>query len=251
MRLRELLVKLRRRSFRCLMTAILVLVSTLSAYVAGSKGEEGTEKLRAVLLAHAQLTPEQLRHFKENKFNSVVLYLSEEDSVQATGAAAGFLRSAGMDLYYWIEVGRNPVLAEAHPEWMASLQGHPEWRRLFPQLRMAAAGEVVKNYPWVPVLYQEAFDAHLKRVARLLLGRPVPKGVFLNDLQGAPSACGCGNDLCRWTADYGPIQTATRLAADASAKFVTEVQSLAPAAKIIPVWTTECEEEDMHNKCAG
>ena len=34
---------------------------------------------------------------------------------------------------------------------------------------------------------------------------------FLNDLQAAPSACGCGNTFCRWTPDYGPIRTATEL----------------------------------------
>ena len=42
---------------------------------------------------------------------------------------------------------------------MASLQGHPEWRRLFPQAPQPRDGEVVKNYPWVPVLYQEAAAA--------------------------------------------------------------------------------------------
>jgi hypothetical protein len=249
--MRLLFVKLRRRTVRTLITVagIWTFISTLC--VGRSQVVRASEKLRAVLLAPAQLTTTQLLHFKNSKFNSVVLYLSEEDSVQATRAATERVRSAGMDLYYWIEIGRNPTLADAHPEWMASLQGHPEWRRRFPNLRPAAQGEVVKNYPWVPVFYREAFDAHLRRVARLLSKHPTPKGILLNDLQGAPSACGCGNRLCRWTADYGPIQTATLLPHDAAAKFVTEVQRVAPAAKIIPVWTTECEEEDKQGECAG
>jgi len=110
---------------------------------------------------------------------------------------------------------------------------------------------VVKNYPWVPVRYQEAFQAHLHRVRLLLKDKPPAKGIFLNDLQGAPSACGCGNPLCRWTSDYGPIVTATRLPADAAARFVAEVGRVAPQPEIIPVWTTECEEHDQEGLCAG
>jgi hypothetical protein len=105
--------------------------------------------------------------------------------------------------------------------------------------------EVVKTYPWVPVLYEETFRAHRQRVARLLRGIPGGEAIFLNDLQAAPSACGCGNTLCRWTTDYGPITTATRLPADAAARFVREVELLAPRAQVIPVWTTECEEHEM------
>jgi hypothetical protein len=101
------------------------------------------------------------------------------------------------------------------------------------------------------VLYQETFPVHLARVRRLLEGKPQPSAIFLNDLQGAPSACGCGNHLCRWTSDYGPLRTATRLPNDAAARFVTEVQKLAPKSKIIPVWTTECEEVDARTLCAG
>lgn len=165
--------------------------------------------------------------------------------------AALDVRSRGRPLYYWIEVGRNTTLAEKHPMWMASLQGHNEWRRFFPKLAKPVEREVVKNYPWTPVMYQEAFDAHLSRVKELLRVLPSPDGVFLNNLQGAPSACGCGNSLCRWTTDYGPIRTATRLAPDAAARFVAAVRMLAPKSKIIPVWVTECEEQDKEKLCAG
>jgi hypothetical protein len=165
--------------------------------------------------------------------------------------AALHVRSRSLPLYYWIEVGRDTALADKHPEWMASLQGHTEWRRFFLKLGKPAEGEVVKNYPWAPVMYQEAFDAHLGRVKELLRVLPSADGIFLNNLQGAPSACGCGNSLCRWTPDYGPIRTATRLAPDAAARFVAAVQMLAPKSKIIPVWMTECEERDKEKLCAG
>jgi hypothetical protein len=134
---------------------------------------------------------------------------------------------------------------------MASLQGHGEWRRLFPHTREPGAGEVVKNYPWVPILYQEAFDAQLQRVKGLLQPLPPARGIFLNDLQAGPSACGCGNLLCRWTPDYGPIQTATRLPPNAAAQFVAAVGQMAPGAAIIPVWTTECEAQEKEHDCAG
>jgi hypothetical protein len=134
---------------------------------------------------------------------------------------------------------------------MASLQGHPEWRRLFPRTPQPHDGEVVKNYPWIPVLYEEAFAAQLQRIERLLHALSPVTGVFLNDLQSAPSACGCGNVLCRWTPDYGPIHTATRLPNEAAARFVAAVRRLVPGSVVIPVWTPECEEEEKEAACAG
>lgn len=207
-------------------------------------------RLQAVLVAPEQATQKELRQFKRRGMNGIVLLL-EDRRTQAAAPAAARARAAGLDLYYWIEVGRCPALAEAHPEWMASLQGHPEWRRLFPSTPQPAVGQVVKNYPWVPIVYQEAFEGQLQRVQALLKGMPPATGVFLNDLQAAPSACGCGNVLCRWTPDYGPLHTATRLPADAAARFVASARKLAGAAQIIPVWTTECEEGEKDAACAG
>jgi hypothetical protein len=136
---------------------------------------------------------------------------------------------------------------------MASLQGHPEWRRFFKDAPLPGDNEVIKNYPWVPILYKEAFKAHRQRTAQLLKGKPLAAGIFLNDLQGAPSACGCGNPLCRWTADYGPVCTATPLGDDAAAQFTAAVKEMAPGSRIIPVWTTECEAHDgaPDGLCAG
>jgi hypothetical protein len=208
------------------------------------------KRLRAALVAPEQATREELRQFKRRGMNGVALLL-EDRHTRAAAPAAARVRAAGLELYYWIEVGRCPALAEAHPEWMASLQGHPEWRRLFPNTPQPAVGRVVKNYPWVPIVYQEAFDAQLQRVQALLKGMPPATGIFLNDLQAAPSACGCGNVLCRWTPDYGPVHTATRLPADAAARFVASARRLARAAQIIPVWTTECEEGEKDAACAG
>jgi len=73
--------------------------------------------------------------------------------------AALHIRSRRLPLYYWIEVGRDTALADKHPGWMASLQGHTEWRRFFPKLATTGQGEMVKNYQWTPVMYREAFEA--------------------------------------------------------------------------------------------
>jgi hypothetical protein len=194
-----------------------------------------------------------LKQWANDGVNAIVLNLAEDTARRDLAVAVRAVRSARLDLYYWLEIARNPALADAHPEWMASLQGHSEWRRYHPAFPIPADNEVVKNYPWVPVVYKEAFRAHLQRVSKLLEGLPSSEGIFLNGLQAAPSACGCGNLLCRWTPDYGPVRTATRSTDDAAARFTRAIQELRPQAKVIPVWVTECDEEDgtQDGLCAG
>src|SRR5262249_32866287 len=206
--------------------------------------------LKAALLSVDQVSVTRLAALMADGYNAAVLMLSESNSATQVSAAREIKQSA-LALYYWIEIARNPALADAHPEWTASIQTHQEYRRFFPQLPKTKTNEVVKNYPWVPVLYEQTFPVHLERARQLLAGKPEPAGIFLNDLQGAPSACGCGHFLCRWTTDYGPLKTATRLPNDAAAKFVAAVGQLAPKATVIPVWTTECEEGDAETLCAG
>lgn len=207
---------------------------------------------RGVLIRPEMIDDESLAMWQRD---SMQIVLSLDDSLDvdraAQALAAEKLRDAGFQVEYWIEIARCVRLADAHPEWMCSLQGHDEWRRLFPELPEAAEGEVVKNYPWVPILYEESYAAQLDRVASLVAELPAPKRIWLNDLQGGPSACGCGHPLCRWTADYGPIHTATPLGDDAAANFVRAIQEKFPAAEIVPVWATECEAEDEHDACGG
>ncbi|HEX4591707.1 MAG TPA: hypothetical protein VH120_17350, partial [Gemmataceae bacterium] len=89
------------------------------------------------------------------------------------------------------------------------------------------------------------FAAHRLRVERLLKQAPAGyRGVLLNDLQGGPSSCGCGNLQCRWAVDYHVPSTAT-IEPNAAAKFIAEITKLAPGKEIVPVWTTECEQEDL------
>ncbi len=179
--------------------------------------------------------------------HTVVLMVAEH-SEAVVAAAAQQVRNQGLQLGYWFEIGRDVALANAHPEWVASLQGHDEWR-LEHVVQTVGVGEVVQAWPWVPVAYAEAFAAHRERVRARLAALPPADFVLLNDLQGPPAACGCGNLLCRWATDYtlggrAPVRSATPLGADAAARFVQEVQAMVPQSRVIPVWVTECEEAD-------
>ena len=217
--------------------------------------EEADVRLQAALLALNEVTNERISSLGSAGTNAIAIPLeaSTAEERHSEFEAAERIRESGLDLYYWIEVARCPQLSDAHPEWMASLQGHQEWRRLFENPVVPEADEVVKTYPWVPVLTEEGFQSQLTRITRLLSERPAATGIFLNDLQGAPSACGCGNPLCRWTTDYGPLRSTRPLEANAAARFITEVQQLAPDSRVMPVWTTECEEHDgaEDGLCAG
>src|SRR6266446_5729041 len=173
--------------------------------------EPHTSAFRAALIFAPDASNTRLKEMKRSGIREIALELNERAPRVKLHDAIQHIRENKLGLYYWIEIARNPEMADAHPESMASLQGHPEWRRLFPKAPKPGDGEVIKTYPWTPIYYQETFDAHLKRIANLLKGLPSAKGIFLNDLQAAPSACGCGNIFCRWTTDYGPVTTATHL----------------------------------------
>jgi hypothetical protein len=83
-------------------------------------------------------------------------------------------------------------------------------------------------------------------VERLLEAVPADyKGVLLNDLQGGPASCGCGNLQCRWATDYQVPATGVKVNGDAAAKFVVAVQERAKGKQVVPVWTTECDNEDL------
>ncbi|MEO8494270.1 MAG: hypothetical protein ABI614_04315 [Planctomycetota bacterium] len=232
---------------------VFVCVSVAQAF-ASTQSLIGAEPFRGALLAAEQVTIDRLLSLKSSGVLSVALQLRDgADSRPMEQQACERIRQSDLKLYYWIEVARCPELADAHPTWMASLQGHSEWRRLFTNPPTPSADEVVKTYPWVSILNKEPFQGQLQRVRALLEDRPQSQGVFLNDIQGAPSACGCGNHLCRWTADYGKIRTTTPLNNDAPAEFVAAIQQFVPQSEVIPVWTTECEEHDgvKDGLCAG
>ncbi len=219
-----------------------------------SRAQDAAPQFHGALLSAEAVTPKRLHKLKAAGVNAIALPIHDAPSARAAESRASErIHESGLRLGFWIEVARAPELAEAHPAWMASLQGHTEWRRLFKGTPLPGDGEVVKTYPWVPILNQEPFDGQLSRIKKLLKDRPKPTAIFLNDLQGAPSACGCGHHLCRWTSDYGKLRATTPLGNQAPADFAAAVRKLSPQSEIIPVWTTECEEHDgaKDGLCAG
>jgi hypothetical protein len=197
-----------------------------------------------VLVVPDGVTRKGIAEWREAGFKGVAVVLDLDKDFRKPCEA---ITKTGFELYGWVEVGRNPAMAEAHPEWMGSIGMHPDWQKRFPQARVPKENEVAKAYPWVPITGEEAFAAHLARIKKLLEALPPDfAGVFLNDLQGPPSSCGCGNLQCRWAVDYHVPGTTKHSSPDsAAARFVAEVQKLAPGKQVIPVWTTECEEQDM------
>ena len=187
----------------------------------------------------------EIAKWKQEGFAGVAVVLNEEEAdYRAIGRR---VLDGGLELYWWVEVGRNAKMAKEHPRWMAALGSHADWQKHFPKVAEPGVGEVAKAFPWVPIGYREAFDAHLRRIEELL--KRVPdgaKGWLLNDLQGGPSSCGCGNVLCRWAIDYHVTPTATKLEGDFTAsRFLGEVRKRAGKQMVIPVWTTECEDVDL------
>jgi hypothetical protein len=183
---------------------------------------------------------------------TILLRVEDRDRIDAVAKAAHAIRDAGLRLGYWIEVARSPELAAEHPALMASLQGHEEWRAQVASAPEPASGEVVKVWPWIPILTHEGFDAQAFRLSVLLAILPPADELWLNGLQGAPSACGCGHPLCRWAADYHlrdarhptRIPSGTPHGPDAAARFLENVRQLARGAEVIPVWVAECAEDD-------
>ncbi len=88
--------------------------------------------LRGVLVGTDRVSPPFLAEWKAKRVNAVVVPL-DESAKQRWKPMAEAVERAGMTLWPWIEVARNPAMADAHPEWMAAIGGHhDDWRRRFP-----------------------------------------------------------------------------------------------------------------------
>jgi hypothetical protein len=224
---------------------VFLLAAGLNQPVPSAAGADD-KQFEAVLVEPAAVAGEKVAAWKKEGVRAVVVLLEEQHEEALLQKVAQAIAAHSLDLYFWIEVGRSPALARAHPAWMASLGMHGDWRKRFPQVRPLEKGEVAKAWPWVPISSQEAYDAQLARVKKLLERLPQSyRGLLLNDLQGGPASCGCGNLQCRWAADYGVPSTGTKRAGpDAAAQFVTEIGKAAKGKEVIPIWVTECAQED-------
>ena len=121
---------------------------------------DGGKQLLAVVTEPAAVTQEKAELWKKDGFDAFVLVLDERFEPADYQRAAAIVAASSVRLYYWIEVGRNKDFARDHPEWMASLGSHDDWRNSFPDAPRLNKGEVAKAWPWTPIAYQKAFDAH-------------------------------------------------------------------------------------------
>ena len=216
--------------------------------IASLHGQAAAAPPVEIVLVEAQMvTPSAVAQWKQEGFKAAAVVLDERTTAAGYRELAGRVSGSGLDLYCWIEVGRNPKMAAEHPRWMAALGMHSDWQKHFPNAPEPKVGEVAKAFPWVPIRYREAFDAHLVRIEQLLSRAPPDcRGLLLNDLQAGPSSCGCGNVQCRWAVDYHVPSTATKLQGDDIApRFLAEVRKRAGGKPIIPIWATECEDADL------
>jgi hypothetical protein len=213
-------------------------------------GSLSAAPLPIVLVDPDAVTSGSVSQWKTEQFQAVAVMLDDRATEARSREVARLVSAARLDLYWWIEVARNPKLATDHPRWMASLGSHDDWQKRFPKSPEPQVDEVAKAFPWVPISYRESFDAHLARIEKLLQRVPSGwRGLLLNDLQAGPSSCGCGNIQCRWAVDYHVRSTATAFPGDdVAARFVAEVRKRAGQKTVIPVWTTECEEVDLPAK---
>src|SRR5262245_2735516 len=79
--------------------------------------------------------------WKKEGFDALVLTLDERFDAAVYRKAAKAIAAKNLDFYYWIEVGRNPAFAKDHPEWIAALGSHQDWRKRFPDVRQLQDGE--------------------------------------------------------------------------------------------------------------
>ena len=96
-------------------------------------GSVAAEERRAVMIEPPSLDDQLAMSLVRADYNRVVLLLSETAATDQSDVrrAVEVARRNGLACDYWIEVARCETLARSHPELMASLQGHPEWRRFF------------------------------------------------------------------------------------------------------------------------
>lgn len=229
-----------------------LLLPLLAAILPGCAGPlRESEPLQAALFS-ARSFPERLDSFKARGFNALVLSVDEETPAETIESARRSAEEARLRLYLWIDVGRNPRLADSHPEWIAGMGGHEDWRARFPKAPQPKEGQRIGVYPWVPIHYQAVLEDRKAAIVRQLRGHARGiAGVFLNGVQGAPSACGCGNDQCRWTVDYMMQGGPEKARGAPSALLVSHLQDELPEVEWIPVWVTECEKVDQDPEGTG
>jgi hypothetical protein len=229
-------------------------VAALSTVIARPPRAAAPRIGRAFLDEPRSLAARDFAELRDAGFGSLVIDLSGLDERRALDAEPQrativdtILESAaaaGLEVDYWIEVGRDPVAAAANAAWL-----HRPHKTAF------YGGEPVAISDWVCINNKQVFEYQMARVTRILERVPSAdaRNVFLNDLLGAPEGCGCGNALCRmWDGSLGEkIALGDGPAAFggdpvAPLQFTEAVEERFPTLVAIPVITEECEAGVTH-----
>ena len=141
--------------------AALQIAPMAAAQVPVAPNQAKVTPIEIVLVEAETVTPAAVSQWRQERFKAVAVVLNEQTGEARYRELARRISDGGLDLYCWIEVARDPKLAAAHPRWMAALGSHEDWQKNFKNFPEPGVGEVAKAFPWVPIGYREAFDAHL------------------------------------------------------------------------------------------
>ena len=228
------------------------LVTAGCAQPASSPSGKGAA-FRGVLLENdaawprALVSPEAVR---DAGYNAVAIPVGEKSSAEGVSKLSREIEDAGLEPWLWMPVSRSPDLASRKPEWVGGMGAHEDWRRRFPSAPTPGPGQRVGVHPWTPIRYEAVFADRLEYIADFAR-RAGARRVFLSALQGVPSACGCGNDQCRWAADYAMENGPPQVEGSPSAQFLAALRKRLPGVEWVPVLVTECEEEDGPGRATG
>ena len=95
-----------------------------AAQIPGAPGLAKATPLEIVLVEAPVVRPATVLQWKKERFQAVAVVLNERTDKAAYREVARHISDGGLDLYWWIEVARNPKLATVHPRWMAALGSH-------------------------------------------------------------------------------------------------------------------------------
>src|SRR5690242_12581638 len=115
------------------MFAAMLIVAMAIVQIEAAPGQATATPVEIVLVEPETVTPAMISQWKSEGFKAVAVVLDERTGEAGYRESARRVSEGDLDLYYWIEVARNPKLAAAHPRWMAALGSHQDWLKNFPK----------------------------------------------------------------------------------------------------------------------
>src|SRR6476620_3691238 len=116
---------------RCIISQLVLvtlIVCIQSRILAQTKNSgKDAKPFKGLIIDPDLVTPTDIDAWKKEGFHAIVLVLDERYDAAVYQKATKAIVAKGLDLYYWIEVGRNPTFAKDHTEWMESLGSHSAW----------------------------------------------------------------------------------------------------------------------------